>query len=137
MHVATVVHMLKRLGNVDQDVTDVLLQHRISTRDEDLEVRELTILHRQKVVSLDLSVLDIADDAIVIADLGENLAALDEAFLGFGVLSQSRMQSADGNRMFVRIGRQPDVGHATAVDDLLQVVIPKMPGLAPLGIFGA
>jgi len=81
-------------------------------------------------------VLNVADDAVVIADLCENFAAADEAFPGLGILAQLGVQSAHGDGVFVGIGRQPDVGHAAAVDDFLQVVIPEMTGLTRLGIFG-
>ena len=87
------------------------------------------------MVALDFAVLDVTDDEFVVANFGENLAAADETFPGLGIPAQLGVQSAHGDGVFVGIGRQPNIGHATAVDDFLQVVIPKMSGLPRLGIF--
>ena len=43
------------------------------------------------------------------------------------------MKPAHGHRVVIRVGRQPDVRHATAVDDFLKVILPEMPGLPGCG----
>ena len=71
----------------------------------------------------------------MVADLLENFAAGDESLLGLGILAQLGMQPAHGHRVVIWVGRQPYVSHATAVDDFLQIVFPKVPGLPGLRVF--
>ena len=67
--------VLQRLGHVDEDVTDVLLEHRVAAGDKNLQIRKLAVLHREKQVALDLAVSEVLDDIRVVTNLLKNLAA--------------------------------------------------------------
>ena len=127
VHEAVLVHVFEALGHVNENLRDVFQQHRVVLRVKLLEVRGLDVIHQQVELSLDLAVLDVADDAVVVADLGEDFGPAHKAPPGQQVEAEPFVHAAQGVGLLPLVGGQPDVGHAAAVEEFLQIESAKRP----------
>ncbi len=90
-------------------------------RVEILEVVAFEILHCQVEPPVGLPVFEVADDAFVVADLGEDLASPNEPAAREPVEPQPLVHQTEGAGFALGVGREPNIGHPPAVDQLLQV----------------
>ena len=127
VHEAVVVHVLKAFGHINEDLGDVLQQHRVVLGVKLLEVGGLDVIHQQVELALNLAVLDVADDAVVVADLGKDFGAANKAPPRQEVEAEAFVHAAQGVGLLALVGRQPDVGHAAAVEQFLQIESAKRP----------
>ena len=127
VHEAVVMHVFEALGHVDEDLGDVLQQHRVMLGVELLEVRGLDVIHQQVGPARDFAVLDVADDVVVVADLGQDFGAAHKAPPRQEVEAVAFVHAAQGVGLLALVGRQPDLGHAAAVDEFLQIESAKRP----------
>src|SRR5438874_12409979 len=83
------------------------------------------------------AMLDITDDARMIMDDGQNLGAAHEAPTRSKIEAEFFEQAAQGINFAARIGRQPNIGHAAAVDQFMKIKTAKglRLGNSSLGLF--
>src|SRR5439155_26709519 len=80
------------------------------------------------------AVLNVTNDAFVVLDLFQHLTPANETPPRSEIVAQSFVQPPQGARFAPGIGGQPDVGHAAAVDELLQLVWAEWPGLGGVNL---
>ena len=125
MHEPAVVHVFEGEGGIDQDVGNVLAQDWIAPAKEFFEVGTLHVFHQAIERAIDFAVLVVVDDVFVVVNLGEDLAAPQEAALRQEIKAQAGVKFSERVRFALLIGGHPDVRHSTAVDQLLQIKAAK------------
>src|SRR5438874_13374847 len=85
------------------------------------EVLAFHIFHRQVQMSIEFAMLDIADDAMMIVDAGKDFRPPKEPAAREQIKPQAIMQTAQGISFAVPIRGEPNISHAPAVNQLLQV----------------
>jgi len=71
---------------------------------------------------------EVADDALVALTFFQRLATLDESLPGRGVALQIREEPAERARLAFAVRGEPDVGHATAGDQFVQLKFAERSG---------
>ena len=133
MQKAAFVDVLQPLGHIEDDLRDVLGEHRIVRRVEFFQVRTFQIFHEAIHLPVDLPVFEIADDRRMALHAGENLAAALEALARRAVAGEVRQHQPQRVGAIVAVGGEPDVRHAAARDELLQSEPPELAGASPHG----
>src|SRR5205814_7155744 len=67
------------------------------------------------------AVLDVLNHVFVLVNLGQDLAAAQETLSGHKIKPQPVVKLSEGERLSFLVGSHPDVGHAAAVDEFLEV----------------
>ena len=101
---------------------------------EEFEVFALHVFHGQIAVAVDLAMAEIADDIFMVVNVRQDFAAAQETAFGGQAEPQVVVQQAERAGPALGVGRQPDIGHAAAVDQLLQIIRAELAGLAPFGL---
>ena len=70
-------------------------------------------------------------------DFRKYFAAAEETASGGKIETERMVQQTNRHRPGLRVRRQPDAGHAAAVDQLLQKVRAELAGAAQFGIVGS
>ena len=122
MHKPALVDSVQAFRHINEDLRHVLRQDRILPRVEQLQVFRLHIIHDEIIAA----VLDIADDVFVAIELRENFVALLETAPGGEVEAQLLLEPAQRINLAARIGNQPDVRHAAAVEQFTQIEPPEL-----------
>ena len=63
--------------------------------------------------------LEVPDHALVVVDLGKHFATLDETLAGDAVGIEGVVQPAHGTGSLLAVGGEPNVGHASAINQFL------------------
>jgi hypothetical protein len=70
-------------------------------------------------------------------DAGEDFATADEPAFGDEIESEIVVEAAEGVGLALGIGGEPDIGHAAAVDQFLQVIGAELSGLGQWGFLAS
>src|SRR5205814_6280566 len=85
------------------------------------------------------AMLDVADYSRMVVNLFQDFAPAQKPAAGQQIEAQAFVQTAQGVGLAVGVGREPDVGHAAAVDQFLQIESAKLARRgrgAGAGLFG-
>jgi hypothetical protein len=129
MHEPAFVDMLEGQGHVDEDIADMVGQDRIAAGAQELEIGALDIFHEEEEIALDLAMGDVGDDEFMVMNPGEDFATPNEAPFGDEIEAEIMVEAPECVRIALSIGGQPDIGHAAAVDEFLQVIGAELSGL--------
>jgi len=134
VHEAALVDMFEGEGHIDEDIADGFGDERVVSGAEEFEVRAFDIFHEQEEVAVDFAVSKITDDVFVSVDAREDVAAAEEPAFGDEIEAEVVVESAEGVSFALGIGGKPDIGHAAAVDEFLQVVRAELSGFGQFAI---
>jgi len=125
VHEPAVVHVFEGEGGIDQDVCHMFAQDWIAPAKEFFEVGTLHVFHQAIERAIDFTVLVVVDDVFVVVNLGEDLAAPQEAALRQEIEAQAVVKFSERVRFALLIGGHPDVRHPATIDQLLQIKAAK------------
>jgi hypothetical protein len=134
VHETAFVDMLEGQSHIDEDIADGFGEERVIAGAEQLEVGALDILHEEKEVAVDFAVREVTDDVFVGMDAGEDITAAEETAFGDEVDAEVMVEAAEGEGLALGIGGEPDIGHATTVDELLQIVGAELSGFGQFSL---
>ena len=113
--VAAVVNVFEGFSHVDEDVADVASQFFGGAGDVFFEIGAFDVFHGHEGNVANLSVLDVADDVVVLLHRFQDFASGEESFSGGAVAANLGQELADGDGLPVFDGL-PKFGHPSGVD---------------------
>jgi hypothetical protein len=133
VHEAAFVDVFESQGHVDEDVADILGEDGVVASAEQFEIGALDVFHDEVEVAFDFAVCEVRDDVFVIIDSREDIATAQESAFGDEVKAQAVMEAPESDGFALRIGGEPDIGHAAAIDEFLQVIGAELTWLGQCG----
>jgi hypothetical protein len=122
MHEPAFMDMLQGQGHIDEHIADMIGQDRIAAGAQELEVGALDIFHEEEEIALDFAMSDVGNDKFMVMNPGEDFAPTNEAPFGDEIEAEIMVEAPECVRVALSIGGQPDISHAAAVDEFLQVI---------------